>query len=150
MSSSGGFIGCNMRTGSRVGHLWLLGFVATVFAALAATVLFRFDPNQYPFYPRCYFHELTGLECPGCGSLRALHQLLHGNFMAALRYNAILVLSLPVLAIAGARAALAWLRREPVAWSLRPAWLWSALVVMVGFGIVRNLPWGHLHLAFQH
>ena len=61
--------------------------------ALAAGVLFCFDPNRYPFYPLCFFHRATGLLCPGCGSLRALHQLLHGNLATAFHFNALLVSS---------------------------------------------------------
>lgn len=40
---------------------------------------------------------LTGLECPACGSQRAIHQLLHGNVIAALKYNSFLLVSLPYL-----------------------------------------------------
>jgi ABC-type amino acid transport system permease subunit len=42
---------------------------------------------------------MTGLKCPGCGSQRAIHSLLHFDFVQAFRYNALLVLSLPLLAV---------------------------------------------------
>ena len=42
-------------------------------------------------------YQLTGLACPGCGSLRALHQLTHGHFGEALRLNPMLVMALPFL-----------------------------------------------------
>ena len=48
-------------------------FTATVIviAVLASgAVLFFFNPSQYGFYPVCLFHELTGLNCPGCGGRR--------------------------------------------------------------------------------
>ena len=47
--------------------------------------------------PRCIFHELTGWQCPGCGSQRMLHALLHGNIREAWNHNAVLLLLLPLL-----------------------------------------------------
>src|SRR6059036_265584 len=106
-------------------------------AVLAAGVLFCFDPSHYPFYPLCFFHKATGLLCPGCGSLRALHQLLHGNLAVAFRFNALLVLSLPLAAWLSVRMALAVLTNKPARLSLRSGWLWCGLAVMVAFGILR-------------
>ena len=56
------------------------------------------------FFPRCIFKSLTGLDCPGCGSQRALHALLHADIIAAWRFNAMLVLSIPPLAVMAAAA----------------------------------------------
>src|SRR5690348_15182815 len=94
------------------GARFLLWAVPGVFGA--AIFLFWFDPSQSALYPLCYFHRLTGLWCPGCGSLRALHQLLHGNLSAALHYNALLVLSLPLIAWLGWRFARGVIARQPV------------------------------------
>jgi prolipoprotein diacylglyceryltransferase len=60
-----------------------------------AFVYFSFDPALTIFFPQCPFYKLTGYLCPGCGSQRAVHQLLHGNFSNAIRNNALLVGSLP-------------------------------------------------------
>ena len=111
--------------------------------ALAAGVLFCFDPNRYPFYPLCFFHRATGLLCPGCGSLRALHQLLHGNLATAFHFNALLVSSIPLLAWLPIRVAIRNLTNQPQRLAIRPAWLWCGLAVMVAFGILRNLPLAH-------
>jgi hypothetical protein len=119
--------------------------VLTALLALATVaggaVLFLFDPAQYGFYPFCLFHRLTGLNCPGCGGLRALHQLAHGHLATAFRLNALVVLGLPIGAWLGAR----WLRRRasgppqpPL--GARPIWLWTILAVLMVFGILRNLP----------
>jgi hypothetical protein len=103
-------------------------------------VLFRFDPGLCAFYPTCQFHRLTGWQCPGCGSLRAMHHLLHGHLAAAFHFNALLVLGLPVLAWCAGRAALRRWKRQPLADGLRPAWLWCALAATLAFGLLRNLP----------
>jgi hypothetical protein len=60
-----------------------------------AAFYFWFDPGQASFFPPCPFRLLTGLECPGCGSQRCLHQLAHGNIRQAYLYNPLMVLSLP-------------------------------------------------------
>ena len=112
-------------------------------AAIGLTVLFLFNPSQHSFYPFCLFYRTTGLLCPGCGGLRALHQLLHGNLVAALHYNILAILSLPAAAGIGLRHLLAKIRHQPPPVLVRPMWLWIGLVVMVLFGILRNLPFAH-------
>lgn len=68
--------------------------VIAVVAAVAVGLYFL-DPSQYIFMPKCPFKLLTGLSCPGCGAQRALHALLHGNVVAAVRYNWFLVYAVP-------------------------------------------------------
>ena len=114
--------------------------VGVLFAALAALVLFCFDPRQYHFYPVCFFHQTTGLLCPGCGALRAMHQLLHGHLAAAFRFNPVLIASLPFVFWAGARFALQKARHQPLSLSLRPAWLWLILAAVLVISVLRNLP----------
>jgi len=103
-------------------------------------VLFCFDPRQYHFYPICFFHKATGLLCPGCGALRATHQLLHGHLAAAFRFNPMLVASLPFLLWFGAKYALQQARNQPVTIVVRPLWLWLALGAVLAVSVVRNLP----------
>ncbi len=114
--------------------------IAVLLAAAAGLVLFWFDPRQYHFYPVCLFHRATGLLCPGCGALRALHQLLHGHLAAAFRFNPMLVLSLPLLLWFAAKWGLRQARNEPIALSVRPTWLWLALGAVLVVSVVRNLP----------
>lgn len=54
------------------------------------------DPSTH-FFPRCMFLSLTGLECPGCGSQRAIHSMLTGNIAQAWHYNAFLVTAFPII-----------------------------------------------------
>lgn len=49
-----------------------------------------FDPAQH-FFPQCPMRTITGLLCPGCGSQRALHQALHGNFAMSMQFNFLLL-----------------------------------------------------------
>src|SRR5262249_16351094 len=74
--------------------LWISGAGVAVTAML---VLFCFDPANVRIYPAGAFHAVTGMDCPGCGSLRAMHQLLHGHLATAMRLNPLAVLSVPFL-----------------------------------------------------
>jgi hypothetical protein len=106
----------------------------------AALYLFLFDPSRFPVYPVCLFHRLTGLDCPGCGGLRAIHHLLHGNLAAAFHFNAFFVLSLPLFACVAILAAWRRMNNKPAAVVIRPVWLWLYLAAFVAFGVLRNLP----------
>jgi hypothetical protein len=104
-----------------------------------ALVLFFCDPTRIPIYPVCVFHQLTGLNCPGCGSLRALHALLHGHWRAAFHFNPLLVLSMPLFAGLAFRIAWNQSRGRPGP-AIRPGWFWIYAAIVIAFGILRNLP----------
>lgn len=106
-----------------------------------AVLLAGFDPNAAgSILPPCPFLALTGWLCPGCGSTRALHALLHGDLVRALAMNPLLVIASPVLAWMALNAAGANPpgRRLLMPWSANPK---SWLVVLLGYGVLRNLPW---------
>ena len=68
--------------------------------AAAAVIYGLFDPARYAFFPKCPFRMLTGgLRCPGCGSQRAIHALLHLDFKEAFLYNPLVVISIPFLVL---------------------------------------------------
>lgn len=70
---------------------------SVVVAAVVVVVYATVSPEQSRWFPRCMFLELTGLQCPGCGSQRALHALLNGDVPAAMAFNPFLVVSIPYL-----------------------------------------------------
>lgn len=103
-----------------------------------AVVYGCFDPSVAPF-PRCAFHTLTGYDCPGCGSQRALHALFGGNLRQAWAFNPLLVVAL--LALPFYAAAEWWADRWPrLSRTLRGrrACLVLAAVIVVWW-IVRNI-----------
>lgn len=102
-----------------------------VCATLAAAVVFAFDPTRVSLFPPCPLHQYTGLWCPGCGTTRAMHQLLHGNVAAAFRFNPLAISLLPVIGYLAIR------REEQV---MKPVWIWTLLGVVVAFGVLRNIP----------
>jgi hypothetical protein len=120
-------------------HLAPMLFVASLLVA-AAGVLFWFNPSEHNFYPLCLFHQTTGLLCPGCGALRALHHLLHGHLIQALHYNLVLVMSLPFLMFYCGFYFLRKLRNQPSHFYVKPNCLWLGLFVLLLFGTLRNFP----------
>jgi hypothetical protein len=90
--------------------------------------------------PPCPFQLLTGLSCPGCGSLRALHELMHGRLAAALDLNALTVLLLPLLGAAMADEIGLLARGRALGRLLYRRELALALLGLVtAFGVLRNL-----------
>ncbi len=126
--------------GSNLNRLWIWIAVAVVVAGMITLVYF-FDPARYSFYLPCPFYALTGLYCPGCGSGRAVHQILHGNFVKALTLNPLLILTLPLIAYLFAGELLQAIpafrgRPRPL-----PGWfVWTILVVILTYWVVRNIP----------
>ena len=71
----------------------LLGIGAIAVLAL----LCFFDPSTSAIFPPCPTNALTNLHCPGCGTLRAMYALLHGDLKEALSQNILAVIFIPIL-----------------------------------------------------
>ena len=111
-------------------------------AALVLVLLAAFDPAQHAFFPKCAFYWATGLFCPGCGSQRAIHALLHGHVGAALGQNALVVLVLPYFGYVAVRRLREATGGAPVRTGapLPRAVALGLVAVVVGFMVLRNLP----------
>ena len=117
--------------------------LAALFLAIlgGALTLHAFDPAVSRFYPPCPFKALTGLDCPGCGTLRGLHGLSRGDLLAALDHNALMVLTLPFILyalVSFARETLTG-RRLPTVF-IPGVWIRRILYLILAFWILRNLP----------
>ncbi len=110
--------------------------------AVGAVILLR-NVNPYAQHsalPGCPLYALTGLYCPGCGSTRCLYSLVHLDWHGALAMNPLLVTALPFLLLMllhGAGVRMRWL--NPVMRVLASPVFW--LVLLVGYAVLRNLPW---------
>ncbi len=119
----------------------LLYLAAVALAPIACVVLFLVNPaaKDDP-YPNCPFLWLTGYYCPGCGTLRAYHQVLRGNFDTALGLNPLTVVALPVVVYAIASAWLAGYRGYALPTPrLSRVHGWGITIALVAFGVIRNL-----------
>lgn len=110
-------------------------------AAAGAALLYSIDPRVPGNYPPCLFLYFTGCYCPGCGALRALHRLLHGDPLGAFGYNPLTILALPLIAVAGA-AGLTKAVGRPMGtnFSIPHQLPWAILVVIILFWALRNVP----------
>jgi len=126
---------------ARFGERIFLVGVPVALMALAAGVLRVFNPATVWFFPPCPFRALTGYLCPGCGTLRALHELLNGHLAAAFRLNPLMMLLMPYVGYSGASSALetAFGQALPRVF-IRPAYIWMLLAIILLFWILRNIP----------
>lgn len=106
---------------------------------LALLVLGIFDPQSSGFFPKCPFLLLTGLKCPGCGTQRALHQLLNLDLCQAFRYNALMVMSIPLLAFLISAEALKVRFPKLYRIGTSPVLSWSILAAVVSWWVLRNI-----------
>jgi len=124
------------RAGRRLLAPVLLGAAGAAAVALVAVV----DPERPGHYPVCPTYALTGLYCPGCGGLRAVHAVAHGDLGLALQRNPLVVVALP-LAI---WAYLAWVRGlalgRPLRWLPPRALTWGAALLVAVWAVLRNVP----------
>ena len=112
---------------------------ALAFLAAIALVYFLVDPVA-GILPECPFYKVTHLYCPGCGSQRAVHALLHGEMAASLAYNPLLLVAVIYSLVEG----ILWLRRR-FDHRIRPLssyrWApWIALGMISAFWVLRNIP----------
>lgn len=107
-----------------------------------AGVVAYFDPTKAGFFPVCPLYSLTGLACPGCGLTRGFHALFHGDVLGALDYNALLPMFALLVAFAlVSMASVAFGGRRAAVRLIDPNYLWVFFVLLLVFGVARNLPW---------
>jgi hypothetical protein len=93
------------------------------------------DPHKPDsIFPICPFRVLTGLNCPGCGALRMIHDVLHGHLVAAINDNIVLLIGIPLLA--------GWmvLRGRGGKMPLTLPTAAAVMITLVAWTVVRNLP----------
>jgi len=127
--------------GSPGGGRRALGPIAVAAAAAGVvTAVGLLDPNVAGHYPTCPWLALTGTYCPGCGSLRAIHALAHGDPATAMARNPLAVLAIGWLVV----WFLVWVRRTVtgrVRTTMAPAWvLYGILGVVLAYWVLRNVP----------
>lgn len=117
--------------------------VVAIWSLLVAgsAYLFWFEPGKSGFFPICLFRFLTGFTCPGCGTTRAMHQILHGDFLTAFTLNPLFLLAIPFLLFALVRYSVIVLRGGvPRQNALPAAYIYALFFIVLSFWIFRNTP----------
>ena len=118
---------------------------------LTVGIIHYYDPAQSSLYPKCPTYWLTKYYCPGCGSLRALHQLTCGNILRACHFNLLAVISLPLLLILSLDHLsrlfhLKWLPKFVITKNIGRIILVTVLV----YSVLRNIPYYPFTLLAPH
>ncbi|WP_431958283.1 DUF2752 domain-containing protein [Nocardia lijiangensis] len=113
-------------------------------AAVGAVVLLHFrDPHVEGSYGICPVYGLTGLYCPGCGGMRAVHNLTDGRLLDSLHSNLLAIPLLLAFAVyLGDWAVRAWRGERPRVPDLPRPFMWTVLALFVVYSVLRNTPWG--------
>jgi hypothetical protein len=111
-----------------------------VCSLLIAGFLYGSSSQGEAWWLKCPLFQLTGWQCPLCGLQRAVHALLHGDLLAAWRYNPALWLLLPYVAV--------WLlgscservvRSRVYAWCTSTRVVLAMLLLLCVWGVARNV-----------
>ena len=120
----------------------ILNIILLLLIVGVAVVFFVLDPNKHEIFPKCMFHSLTGAYCPGCGSQRALHSLLHFDIAGVISYNFLFLPATLLIVYHYAHSIL----NKVFNWKLPNLFYmkytpWVIFTVVIVFWIFRNLPW---------
>jgi len=107
-----------------------------------AVLFFVLNPSEHALFPKCAFHSLTGYYCPGCGSQRAIHNLLHLNIAGVVGNNFLFLPAVLLIAYHYLRIPInkTMNRKLPNIFYYKNT-PWIILAVILVFWILRNLPW---------
>ena len=108
-------------------------------AAGALLLLYFFVEPKNGILPKCFFHELTGLYCPGCGVQRSFHALLNGHILIAIDYNLLFILFLPLIIYF--ILAFTWGKKlSASSFIYKPVFSFTVVIVVISFWALRNIP----------
>ncbi len=114
----------------------------SIFILVLVVLFFVADPSKSVLFPRCVFNSLTGYYCPGCGSQRAIHSLLHFNLAGVVQNNFLLLPAIVLIIYHYSRALL----NRKFNWNFPNIFYfkktpWIILAVIILFWILRNVPY---------
>ncbi len=128
-----------MKKGGTLPPLAIIAAALAALAAAGATVWYYYTVDPTEGGLKCTFRLITGYDCPGCGSQRAFHALLHGDIARAWSFNPMVFFAVPLAAYylvveAGRRR---WPRLHRA--SIHPAIIIAIFIALIAYWIGRNI-----------
>ena len=119
----------------------LIAAAISLVLVAVAFMFYVFDPEKTALFPKCPFLMATGYECPGCGSQRAVHSILHLDFKSAFTQNTLILFLVPYILLGIYLQFFNGKRRFP---KLEKIFFgkWAAIIVVSGilvYWVVRNV-----------
>jgi hypothetical protein len=119
----------------------LMAAASVVSIAGGSAMVAAFDPSAVHFFPICPLYALTGCACPGCGLTRGFHALFQGDVPAALGFNLLLPVWAVIIGYVWVSLVLYAIRGKGLPmWPTNPTFLWTFMIVLLVFGVLRNIP----------
>jgi hypothetical protein len=118
------------------GKNWI--FVVIILVVVGYYFLLNPYEQEY-FFISCPFYQISGYQCPGCGSQRAFHELLHLRIFEAIKQNVLFVLAIPYVLLIFYTSFHQEKYRKLRQILMGNKTLLILLVVAILFGVLRNL-----------
>lgn len=113
--------------------------IGVVLISILGLFVFLYLNHNYSFAIPCFFHEITGLYCPGCGITRMCLSILEFDFYQAFRFNPFLFLLSPFIIGYGISVYYHWVtdtKSKPIS-----NFIWNGLLIFaILYTVARNIP----------
>lgn len=113
--------------------------VLLLVATIGIVLVKVYNPEKESFFIPCMLYKLTGIKCPGCGMTRSIHYLVNGNIKQAIWYNLMLIPIIILVIYALYRYIRYLVKNEEIINKVLENWLKVFLVIILIFGVTRNL-----------
>jgi hypothetical protein len=118
----------------------LLSIIGFFILGVGIYYFYQNDPAQSEtVFILCVTKNISGIDCPGCGSQRAFHELLHGNFIKAAKLNLTIYFFTPLLLFLFLKTALKPFRIDFPDLLITTKRLMLILFFLLLFTVLRNL-----------
>ena len=104
-------------------------------------IAYYFINKTTGFYIPCIFHEITGLDCPGCGITRCLFHLINLRIADAFKANPLVFIYLPFIVAYFIYQSYLYVyqKKDKILVKIPNYVMYILLVITIIYGIVRNI-----------
>lgn len=115
-------------------------FISVLVGLSLIWLFFSYNPLETQWFPKCPLYTVTSFYCPGCGSQRALHAILHGDIVNAIGHNVLILLLFAIITYEGIVRLFNHYSIKPIKnWLHSSKITFSILMVVLLFWVFRNI-----------